>query len=161
MKDEGGGASRSTDPAAGSSAATDVSLREYLGAQIANLDHHLTAEINSLRRETTLANANSEKAISLAADEANERLKAHNGLIEQMRQQAEASERAAATLANSFARQETFSEFKDANDKRIQDLMKANDLRVGRIERFQAMLAGGLILASFIGVANIIKVWTG
>lgn len=30
MSEQGGGASRSTDPAAGSSAATDVSLREYL-----------------------------------------------------------------------------------------------------------------------------------
>lgn len=32
VSDEGGGASRSTDPAAGSSAATDVSLREHLAA---------------------------------------------------------------------------------------------------------------------------------
>jgi len=37
----------------------------------------------------------------------------------------------------------------------------ANDTRFGKIERFQAMLAGGLILASFIGIANLIKVWTG
>lgn len=33
--DDGGGASRSTDPASGSSAATDVSLREYLTDKIA------------------------------------------------------------------------------------------------------------------------------
>jgi len=32
VKDEGGGASKSTDPASGSSAATDVSLREHLAA---------------------------------------------------------------------------------------------------------------------------------
>jgi hypothetical protein len=32
--DEGGGASRSTDPAAGSSSATDVSLREFLSTSI-------------------------------------------------------------------------------------------------------------------------------
>lgn len=32
MTDDGGGASRSTDPAAGTSAATDVSLREYIEA---------------------------------------------------------------------------------------------------------------------------------
>lgn len=32
MAEDGGGASRSTDPAAGSSAATDVSLREYIEA---------------------------------------------------------------------------------------------------------------------------------
>jgi len=34
MVEEGGGASRTTDPAAGTSAATDVSLREYLSAAI-------------------------------------------------------------------------------------------------------------------------------
>ena len=33
-REDGGGASRSTDPAAGSSAATDVSLREYLNEKI-------------------------------------------------------------------------------------------------------------------------------
>jgi hypothetical protein len=37
---EGGGASRTTDPAAGSSAATDVSLREYLSQQIQSLREH-------------------------------------------------------------------------------------------------------------------------
>lgn len=35
-EDGGGGASRTTDPAAGSSAATDVSLREYLAVRIAD-----------------------------------------------------------------------------------------------------------------------------
>ena len=34
MSDEGGGASRSTDPAAGTSSATDVSLREFVAMQI-------------------------------------------------------------------------------------------------------------------------------
>ena len=34
MIDEGGGASRSTEPAAGSSAATDVSLREHLASRL-------------------------------------------------------------------------------------------------------------------------------
>jgi len=40
MREEGGGASRTTDPAAGTSTATDVSLRE-----------HLTVAINESRRE--------------------------------------------------------------------------------------------------------------
>jgi hypothetical protein len=51
MSEQGGGASRSTDPAAGTSSATDVSLREYLGQMIhesrrecrdgiANLERH-------------------------------------------------------------------------------------------------------------------------
>lgn len=49
--DEGGGASRTTDPAAGSSAATDVSLREHFGASLAALDRHLTSELDAIRRE--------------------------------------------------------------------------------------------------------------
>ena len=148
--DVGGGASRSTDPAAGSSAATDVSLREHVTFKIEALDRHLTGELAALRRETTLANNNAEKAIEVAAHEAADRLAAHNGLIEQMRQQAEANQRNQASAAATFAKQETFEEFKDANDSRL-----------GRIERFQAMLSGGMILIGFIGVANLIKVWTG
>lgn len=139
MIEPGGGASRSTDPAAGTSSATDVSLREYLGERVTALDRHMTQEINSLRRESELANTNAEKAIKVAADEAKERLVAHNGLIEQMRAQ-----------ATQFATREAVEDFKDTNDKRL-----------SRIERFQAMLTGGMILISFIGIANLVKVWTG
>lgn len=138
-EDVGGGASRSTDPAAGSSAATDVSLREFLSEQVRNLDRNLTSEINSLRRETSLANTNAEKAIEVAAHEAAERLAAHNGLIEQMRQQAQ-----------QFSSRESLDDFKDVAEKRW-----------SRIERFQASLMGAILLVSLIGIANLVKVWTG
>lgn len=137
MTEEGGGASRTTDPAAGSSAATDVSLREFVAVRIDALDRHLASEITALRRETQLANRNAEKAIEVAADEAKERLAAHNGLIGQMQQQ-----------QATFASRESLDDYKDANDKRF-----------GRLERFQAMQVGGLLLLSAIGVANIVKVW--
>ena len=139
MQDEGGGASRTTDPAAGSSAATDVSLREHVSLKIEALDRHLSAEIQALRRESHAANANSERAIEVAAQEAKERLIAHNGLIEQMRQQA--------TL---FASREVLDAFEDSAEKRF-----------GRLERFQAALMGGLFLLSLVGIANLVKVWTG
>ena len=62
MNDQGGGASRSTDPAAGTSSATDVSLREHLSVAIsesrrecrdgiANLERHFD-EIQSHNEET-------------------------------------------------------------------------------------------------------------
>jgi TolA-binding protein len=137
--DAGGGASRSTDPAAGSSAATDVSLREFLTDKINSLDRYTRAEIEALRRETHQANTNSDKAIEVAAHEAADRLTAHNGLIEQMRNQ-----------ANTFSKQESYEEFKDANDKRI-----------SRLERVQSMMIGGLLLLSFLGVANLVKIWSG
>jgi hypothetical protein len=136
---QGGGASRSTDPAAGTSAATDVSLREHVSARILALDRHITSEIEALRRETHTANEAADKAIDVAADEAKERLLAHNGLIEQMRVQ-----------AAHFSTREALEDFKDATDKRL-----------GRIERFQAMLVGGMLILSFIGAANLVKVWTG
>lgn len=116
-----------------------MSLREHLDAAIAALDRHLTSEVESLRRETTLANENAAKAVAVAAREASDRLKAHNGLIEQMRQQ-----------AAEFATRESIDDYKEAVDRRL-----------GRIERFQAMLTGGMILISSIGIANLVKVWTG
>ena len=124
----GPGAGRTADPATG-----------VVTERIAALDRHLTAEIDGLRRETHAANVNAANAVGVAAEEAKERLAAHNGLIEQMRQQAQ-----------TFATRESFDDFRDANDKRLK-----------RIETFQAMLTGGMLLLTFIGAANLVKVWTG
>lgn len=150
MSDHGGGASRSTDPALGSSSATDVSLREYVGFRIDALDRHVTAEVAALRRETKAANDNSDKAIEVAAHEAAERLAAHNGLIEQMRQQAQL-----------FASRESLENFKAERHAALDSFKDEADKRFGRIERFQAMLIGGMLLVSFIGIANLVKVWSG
>jgi hypothetical protein len=63
---------------------------DVLVTQIAALDRHLTAEIGALRRETSAAQETAARAVAVAAKEAEDRLKAHNGLIEQMREQARA-----------------------------------------------------------------------
>ena len=147
---EGGGASRTTDPAAGSSAPTDVSLREYISARIESLDRHVTAELAALRRETNAANAAADRAIGVAAEEAKERLAAHNGLIEQMREQAQ-----------EFASRESLENFKAERHAALDAFKDEADKRFGRIERFQAMLIGGMLLISFIGIANLVKVWSG
>ena len=150
MTDEGGGASRSTDPAAGSSAATDVSLREFVAIRIDALDRHVTSELAALRRETHAANAAAERATAVAADEAKERLVAHNGLIEQMRQQAQM-----------FASRESLDSFKAERQSALDAFKNESDRRLGRVERFQAMLTGGMLLAVFIGSAALIKVFAG
>ena len=147
--DVGGGASRSTDPAAGSSAATDVSLREYVISRMDALDRHITAELSALRRETAAANAAAERAVQVAADEAKERLAAHNGLIEQMRHQAQ-----------EFASRESLDNFKAERHVALDTFRDESDKRFGRLERFQSMLVGGMLLISFIGIANLVKVWT-
>jgi hypothetical protein len=148
--EEGGGASRTTEAAAGSSAPTDVSLREFVAVQIAALDRYLGAEVHALRRETNLATNNAEKAIEVAAKEADERLKSHNGLIDQMREQAAA-----------FASRESLENFKGERQRALETFKEDVDKRFGRVERFQAMLVGGMILISFIGIANLVKLWGG
>lgn len=135
----GGGASRSTDPAAGSSAATDVSLREYLMSQLEAFDRHISAELASLRREAMDADDNARRAVEVAAFEAKERLTAHNGLIGKMEDQ-----------AAHFATRES-----------VEDYKKAADMRFSRVERFQSMLTGAMLLISVIGIANLVKVWGG
>ena len=134
-------------PGAGRTAEPDTSV---VTERIAALDRHLTAELAALRREMQQANANAEHAITVAATEAQERLAAHNGLIEQMRQQAAL-----------FAPRESLENFKAERYNALEAFKDETDKRFGRLERFQAMLTGGFLLVSFIGVANLVKVWTG
>lgn len=72
MIEEGGGASRSTDPAAGSSAATDVSLREYLTALINNAERRSDARFESMKEMVETAFTTAQTAIN-KADEATEK----------------------------------------------------------------------------------------
>ena len=150
IQQEGGGASRSTDPAAGTSSATDVSLREYVSALVQALDRHLTSELQALRRETQTANEKSDKATELAKHEASDRLAAHNGLIDQMQK-----------LQGTFATREAVAALEKHLTEKIDTGDENADLRFGKIERFQATLVGGLMIVGFIGVANLVKVWTG
>jgi hypothetical protein len=135
--DHGGGASRSTDPAAGSSAATDVSLREYVMAAVANLDRQMTSELAALRRETEAAQGNAKEAVGIATVEAKERLSAHNGLIDRME-----------VLTASFVTREILETLKESYEQRLR-----------RTESWQSKITGGLILMSVIGVANLVKIW--
>jgi hypothetical protein len=72
MADDGGGASRTTDPAAGSSAATDVSLREYLMAQINAVESRANLRFEAMKAQVEAAFASSQRAID-KADEATEK----------------------------------------------------------------------------------------
>jgi hypothetical protein len=66
MVQEGGGASRSTDPAAGTSSATDVSLREYLIALIHAAEQRSDARFESMKEQVDAAFRSSQEAISKA-----------------------------------------------------------------------------------------------
>jgi hypothetical protein len=79
--DEGGGASRSTDPAAGSSAATDVSLREHFEA-LRQCDRELARErMLNLRDIAIVRREGDQFAISTALASAKELAEKHNDLI--------------------------------------------------------------------------------
>ena len=70
---EGGGASRSTDPAAGTSSATDVSLREYLSSRVDALDRLIQSQ-----------RTDDQTALDKALDAAKELAGKHNDLLRQM-----------------------------------------------------------------------------
>jgi hypothetical protein len=81
--DTGGGASRSTDPAAGSSAATDVSLREHLESQLRSLDRFYQAEVTALKELIETKHDAAQEAVKLALASQKELAEKHNDLIRQ------------------------------------------------------------------------------
>jgi hypothetical protein len=64
--EDGGGASRSTDPAAGTSSATDVSLREYVETLIRGVEERAQARNSALEEKVQAAFESSQTAISKA-----------------------------------------------------------------------------------------------
>jgi predicted transcriptional regulator len=78
MRDEGGGASRSTDPAAGTSSATDVSLREYLIALIHAAEQRSDARFESMKDQVDAAFRASQEAINKAELAADKRFESVN-----------------------------------------------------------------------------------
>jgi len=81
VENSGGGASRSTDPAAGSSAATDVSLREYLGSRIDALDRLYKSELAALKELVDAKHEAAQQAVTLALNSQQELAEKHNDLI--------------------------------------------------------------------------------
>jgi aminoglycoside N3'-acetyltransferase len=63
VNNEGGGASRSTDPAAGTSQATDVSLREHLTMMVQNVERRCDERFASMQRAIDVAFTASEERL--------------------------------------------------------------------------------------------------
>lgn len=79
--EEGGGASLTTDPAAGSSAATDVSLREHFSA-LRESDRELARErLARVFERADLMRGADKEAVDKALDAARELAEKHNDLI--------------------------------------------------------------------------------
>jgi hypothetical protein len=76
--DEGGGASRSSEPAAGTSQATDVSLREYLTKQIENSRRECHDGLKRVEDMITAANRNADENVKKALDSIDRRFDSVN-----------------------------------------------------------------------------------
>jgi hypothetical protein len=76
--DEGGGASKSTDPAAGTSQSTDVSLREFLTQEIQNSRAECKAGIERVEAMIAAANKNADENVKKALDSIDRRFDSVN-----------------------------------------------------------------------------------
>lgn len=87
-EDIGGGASRSTDPAAGTSSATDVSLREYLTALISAAERRSDARFEAMKDMVQTAFSEAQKAIDKAEAATDKRLEGMNEFRDTLSDQA-------------------------------------------------------------------------
>lgn len=87
-QDPGGGASRSTDPAAGSSAATDVSLREHLTSVIDAFERRSDERFEAMKTMVDTAFATAQTAIDKADVATEKRFEGVNEFRAQLSDQA-------------------------------------------------------------------------
>jgi hypothetical protein len=147
MIDEGGGARRSTDPAAGTSQATDVSLREYLTAAINESRRECRENIAHLQRhvdEIQSFNEQSRKEemadIARRFDGVNEFRNALSDLSKLM-----------ATKDNLGRVEEKFEAQSGAQNMRLTALERRLDLREGQHEGSRLTM-GNLIALVTVGI---------
>ena len=150
MMEEGGGASRSTDPAAGSSAATDVSLREYLTALINAVEQRSDQRFESMRVMVETAFSTAQTAIDKAEAATDRRLEGMNEFRDSLSDQAsrfvtkEQIDLLVGKIEAEIAR----------NREDLDALAKRIDIRQGQLEGSKLTI-GSLITILTIGIASI------
>lgn len=150
MSEQGGGASRTTEPAAGTSQATDVSLREYLMAQINAVEKRADMRFEAMKAQVESAFSSSQLAIN-KADEATE--KRFEGVNEF---RAALSDQAAHFVTNQqlAALGEKLQAAIDRNQDDLIALSKRIDLREGQVQG--SRLTYGNIAAMIAVAATIV-----
>ncbi len=148
MIEEGGGASRTTDSAAGSSAATDVSLREYLTSLIQAAELRSDARFDQMKEMVDAAFQSSQKAIEKADTATEKRFEGVNEFRAQLADQ-----------AGKFVTRETMdalidklAQQIDRNRQDLDSLEKRIDLRQGEIQGTSFTMAR-IVTAVTLGVA--------
>jgi hypothetical protein len=150
MSDQGGGASRSTDPASGTSSATDVSLREYLTALINAAEKRSDARFEAMKNAVDAAFESSEKAILKAEDADKTRFESFN----------EFNQRIDTILSNTVTKQtmdvliEKLESQINRNREDLDALSKRVDVRQGELQGSKITI-GNLVLMITVGVAVI------
>jgi hypothetical protein len=148
--DEGGGASRTTDPAYGTSTATDVSLREYLVARLNAIEKNTALQFEAMKDAVEAAFENSQRAIDKADIATEKRFEGVNEFRAALSDQ-----------ATRFVTTETLAALGDklqASINRNQDdliaLTKRVDLREGQTEGTR-VTTGWLVAMAGIAIASI------
>ena len=113
----------------------EVSTREHLTALIGALDRHITAEFEALRRETLATKEATDLALELQSAELSRRLSELNN--ESARLQDAVSKNVSADTWHAFEEQYK----RDAG---------TDSARMRALEKFQARLAGAMVLATFL-----------
>lgn len=152
MNEEGGGASRTTDPAAGSSAATDVSLREYLMAQINAAESRAELRFEAMKEQVAAAFQSSQRAIDKADDATEKRFEGVNEFRAALSDQATRF----VTAETLKALGDKLEASIDRNREDLNSLATRIDLRQGEIAG--SRLTYGNIAAIVAGVASVIGI---
>ena len=147
---EGGGASRSTDPATGTSTATDISLREYLVSLIAATERASDARFEAMKQMVDNAFKSSQEAIRKAEAATEKRFESVNEfravLTDQQRHLVTRD------VLNSVA--DKLQASIDRNRDDLDSLAKRLDLREGQ-EAGQRLTMGTLVAIITVAVAVI------
>jgi hypothetical protein len=150
VADRGGGASRSTDPAAGTSSATDVSLREYLGAAIDESRRECRDNIAHLEKHFDEVTTHAEESLDEFRRDVSRRFDGVNefrGALEDLSQRM-------ATKDNLSRVEEKFEANIGAQAARVTVLERRIDLREGE-QVGSKVTMGNLIAAASVFAAVI------
>lgn len=148
--EEGGGASRTTDPAAGTSSATDVSLREYLAQDIANSRREFRDSMAQLQKHIDELHDHQEEIFKQAMTGIDKRFDGVNEFRDALSDLS-----ALMATKDMLARvEEKFGTNVDALSQRLTTLDKRMDLKEGQ-EAGSRLTKTGLYAAIGVAVALI------
>jgi hypothetical protein len=150
LEDQGGGASRTTDPAAGTSSATDVSLREYLGQAINDSRRECREAIQNLGRHFDEMHKHQEEAFKSAMGGIDKRFDGVN----EFRNALSDLSGLMATKDGMGRVEEKFEARVNATDQRLGALERRLDLREGETTGSR-LTKGNLYVALATAIAGI------